>query len=83
MTDLTISIPGLIIILVVISIFPGSLLGAMITFGILSAPGLGRLVRAAVLLCERSSTPTRQTSPDGPAVKFASRRAYTWLGDPV
>ena len=49
LTDLTFSIPGLILILVVISIFTQSLLAAMVTLGILSAPGKARIIRAVTL----------------------------------
>jgi len=34
---------------VVVSIFPASILAAMVTFGILSAPGIARMVRAVTL----------------------------------
>ena len=47
--DLTFSMPAIVIILVVLSVFPGSLTAAMVTMGILAAPGLMRVVRAATL----------------------------------
>jgi peptide/nickel transport system permease protein len=49
LTDLAFSIPALIIILVVVSIFPKSLLAAMITLGLLTAPGKARVIRAVTL----------------------------------
>jgi peptide/nickel transport system permease protein len=49
LADLTFSMPGIIIILVVLSVFPQSMLAAMITFGVLAAPGLMRIVRSATL----------------------------------
>jgi peptide/nickel transport system ATP-binding protein/peptide/nickel transport system permease protein len=49
LADLTFSVPGIIIVLVVLSIFPGSMLAGMITFGVLAAPGLMRVVRSATL----------------------------------
>jgi peptide/nickel transport system permease protein len=49
LTDLSFSTPHLIIILVVIAIFPSSLLAATVTFGVLTAPGIGRIVRAVTL----------------------------------
>ena len=49
LTDLVFSIPLLIIILVVVSIVPGSLLAAMVTLGVLSAPAHARVVRAVTL----------------------------------
>jgi peptide/nickel transport system permease protein len=48
-TDLMFAVPGLIIILVVVAIFPKNLLAAMVTFGVLSARGLARTVRAVTL----------------------------------
>jgi peptide/nickel transport system permease protein len=48
-TDLSFAIPGLIIILVVVTVFPKNLLAAMITLGLLSAPGIARIVRAVTL----------------------------------
>src|SRR5262249_3125157 len=48
-TDLSFSLPSLIIILVVAALFSGSLLAAMVTFGVLAAPGLARAIRAATL----------------------------------
>ena len=47
--DLTFSMPGIIIILVVLSVFPQSMLAAMVTFGLLAAPQLMRVVRSATL----------------------------------
>src|SRR5205085_8764513 len=49
LTDLAFSIPGFIIILVVLSIFRKSMLAGMVTLGVLAAPGLARVVRAATL----------------------------------
>jgi peptide/nickel transport system permease protein len=47
--DLNLALPGLIIVIVVVSVFKGSTLAAMVTLGILSAPGLIRVIRSAVL----------------------------------
>jgi peptide/nickel transport system permease protein len=49
LADLTFSMPAIIIILVVLSVFPQSLTAAMVTFGVLAAPGLMRVVRSATL----------------------------------
>jgi peptide/nickel transport system permease protein len=49
LTDLSFSMPALVIVLVVAAIFPRSILAMMVTFGILSAPGLARVVRAVTL----------------------------------
>jgi peptide/nickel transport system permease protein len=47
--DLAFSIPGIIIVLVVLSVFPGSMLAGMLTFGVLASPFLMRVVRSATL----------------------------------
>jgi peptide/nickel transport system permease protein len=49
LTDLSFSIPGLVIILVVLSVVPHSLAAAMFTLGALGAPGVARIVRGATL----------------------------------
>jgi peptide/nickel transport system permease protein len=49
LADLAFALPGIIVILVVLSVFPQSMLAGMVTFGVLAAPGLMRLVRSAVL----------------------------------
>lgn len=48
-SDLTFSIPSIAIVIVVLSVFPGSMLAGMVTFGVLAAPGLARVVRAVTL----------------------------------
>ncbi len=47
--DVLMAIPVIIILLAVLSIFGSSLLAAMVTFGILSAAGLARVVRSSAL----------------------------------
>lgn len=47
--DLMFSMPGIIIILVVLSVFPQSLTAAMVTLGVLISPALMRVVRSATL----------------------------------
>ena len=49
LADLTFSMPAIVIILVVLSVFPQSMTAGMVAFGILAAPGLMRMVRAATL----------------------------------
>jgi peptide/nickel transport system permease protein len=49
LADLVFGLPGIIIVLVVLSVFPGNMLAAMVTLGALSAPGLMRIVRSATL----------------------------------
>ena len=47
--ELMFALPGIIIVLVVLSVFPSNLSAAMITFGVLGSPGLVRLLRAQTL----------------------------------
>ena len=47
--ELMFALPGIIIVLVVLSVFSHNLSAAMITFGILGSPGLTRLLRAQTL----------------------------------
>lgn len=49
LADLTFSMPAIIIILVVLSVFPQNMAAAMITLGVIAAPGLMRIVRSATL----------------------------------
>lgn len=50
-SELLLSIPALIFVLVVIGIFPGRLLPAMMVFGLLGGAGLARIIRAVTLTC--------------------------------
>ncbi|MFD5794134.1 dipeptide/oligopeptide/nickel ABC transporter permease/ATP-binding protein [Streptomyces diastatochromogenes] len=47
--DLLFALPGIIIVLVVLSVFPGNLHAAMITFGVLGSPGIIRILRSQTL----------------------------------
>ncbi|MEU6284777.1 dipeptide/oligopeptide/nickel ABC transporter permease/ATP-binding protein [Streptomyces sp. NPDC047028] len=47
--DVLFALPGIIIVLVVLSVFPGNLHAAMITFGVLGSPGLIRILRSQTL----------------------------------
>lgn len=49
LADLTFSMPSIIVILVVLSVFPQSMLAGMITLGVIAAPGIMRVVRSATL----------------------------------
>jgi peptide/nickel transport system permease protein len=49
LADLSFAAPGLIIVLVVLTVFPANAAAAMATLGVLSAPGLMRVVRSATL----------------------------------
>ena len=48
--ELALSIPPIILVLVALSVFTGSPTAAMVTLGVLGAPGLIRVVRGATLL---------------------------------
>ena len=47
--DLGFSLPGIVIVLAVLGVFPQNTTAAMITLGVLFAPGVVRVVRSAVL----------------------------------
>jgi peptide/nickel transport system permease protein len=49
LADLTFSMPAIIVILVVLSVFPQSMLAGMASLGIIAAPGIMRVVRSATL----------------------------------
>ena len=49
LVDLTLSMPTIVIVLVVVSVFPNNTFAAMVTLGLLFAPSLTRIVRSAVL----------------------------------
>lgn len=49
LADLTFSMPGIIVVIVVLTVVSGSMLAGMVAFGVLAAPGLMRVVRAATL----------------------------------
>jgi len=49
LADLSFAVPGIVVVLMVLSVFPESMFAAMVTYGVLVAPMLTRVVRAAVL----------------------------------
>ncbi|WP_432837837.1 dipeptide/oligopeptide/nickel ABC transporter permease/ATP-binding protein [Dactylosporangium sp. CA-092794] len=49
LADLIFSLPGIIIVIVVLAVFPGSTLAAMTTLGLLASPGLMRVIRSVTL----------------------------------
>ncbi|ATY16327.1 peptide ABC transporter ATP-binding protein [Amycolatopsis sp. AA4] len=49
LADMTFSMPGIVVVLVVLSVFPQSMAAGMITLGVFAAPGLMRVVRSATL----------------------------------
>jgi peptide/nickel transport system permease protein len=48
-TDLMFSLPGIAIVLVVLAVFPQSMLAGMVALGVLAAPALARVIRSATL----------------------------------
>jgi peptide/nickel transport system permease protein len=52
-TELLLSIPGLLLILVVAAVFPGKLLLLMIVLGLVATPSIVRVVRSSVLSVRR------------------------------
>ncbi len=53
LADLTFGMPGIVVVLMVLSVFPYSMLAAMTALGVLVAPAMIRVVRAGVLPVER------------------------------
>lgn len=49
LADLTFAMPAIVIVLVVLAVFPQNMAAAMVTLGVITAPGLMRLVRSATL----------------------------------
>jgi peptide/nickel transport system permease protein len=49
LTDLCLSLPGIAVVLVVLSIFPDSMLAGMVTLGVILSPYTSRVVRSATL----------------------------------
>jgi peptide/nickel transport system permease protein len=49
LADLTFALPAVVIIIVVLSVFPTSMLAGMTAFAVIAAPGLMRVVRSATL----------------------------------
>lgn len=49
LADIVFSIPGILVIIIVLAVFPANMTAAMFTYGILAAPGLMRLVRSVTL----------------------------------
>jgi peptide/nickel transport system permease protein len=47
--DLLLSAPVIVILLAVLALFPGSMLAAMVTFGVLASAGMVRVIRSATL----------------------------------
>jgi peptide/nickel transport system permease protein len=50
LADILFALPGLIIVLVVLTVFPFSLLASMVTLGVLGAPFLIRIVRSVAIV---------------------------------
>jgi peptide/nickel transport system permease protein len=47
--DIVFAVPQIVILLVVVAIFPGNEIAAMVTLGLLGAPGLARIVRSVTV----------------------------------
>jgi peptide/nickel transport system permease protein len=52
-TDLTLSLPGIAVVLAVLANFPGSMLAGMMTVGVIASPYTTRLIRSATLPVRR------------------------------
>jgi peptide/nickel transport system permease protein len=51
--DLLFGMPGIVVVLMVLSVFPYSMVAGMVAFGVLVAPAMIRVVRSSVLPVER------------------------------
>jgi peptide/nickel transport system permease protein len=49
LADLVLSVPGIVVLLMVVAVFPGTDIATMVMLGIIACPGLLRIVRAATL----------------------------------
>ena len=49
LTDLMFAMPAIAIVIVVLTIFPGSMLAGMVALGLIAAPPQGRIIRSATL----------------------------------
>jgi peptide/nickel transport system permease protein len=49
LADLVLSVPGIVVLLMVVAVFPGNDIATMVMLGIIACPGLLRIVRAATL----------------------------------
>jgi peptide/nickel transport system permease protein len=47
--DLLLAVPGIVVLLMVVAIFPGNDIATMVTLGVIGCPGLLRIVRGATL----------------------------------
>ncbi|MDI9979952.1 MULTISPECIES: dipeptide/oligopeptide/nickel ABC transporter permease/ATP-binding protein [Rhodococcus] len=52
-SDLLFGLPGIVVVLLVLAVFPYSMVAAMTTFGVLVSPAMMRVVRVSVLPIER------------------------------
>lgn len=49
LTDLLLAVPGIMVLLMVVAVFPGSDTATMVTLGVIGCPGLLRIVRGSTL----------------------------------
>jgi peptide/nickel transport system permease protein len=50
LTDLLLAVPGIMVLLMVVAVFPGSDTATMVTLGVIGCPGLLRIVRGSTLV---------------------------------
>lgn len=81
--DLVFAVPGIVVLLMVVAIFPGNDLAAMVTLGLLHAPGLLRIVRASTLACRRELFVTAAVLSGLRAVTIMRRHIVPSLAGPI
>ncbi|HEY0692076.1 MAG TPA: ABC transporter permease subunit, partial [Kribbella sp.] len=81
--DLVFAVPGIVVLLMVVAIFPGNDLVAMVTLGLLHAPGLLRIVRASTLACRRELFVTAAGLSGLRAVTIMRRHIVPSLAGPI
>ena len=81
--DLVFAVPGIVVLLMVVAIFPGNDLAAMVTLGLLHAPGLLRIVRASTLACRRELFVTAAVLSGLRAVTIMRRHILPSLAGPI
>jgi peptide/nickel transport system permease protein len=81
--DLVLALPGIIVLLMVLAVFPGNDLAAMIALGVLSSPVLLRVVRA-VTISTRNELFVRAARLSGlTTTQLIRRHILPWLAGPI
>ncbi|HKN95683.1 MAG TPA: ABC transporter permease, partial [Pseudonocardiaceae bacterium] len=81
--DLVLALPGIIVLLMVLAVFPGNDLAAMIALGVLSCPILLRVVRA-VTIATRNELFVRAARLSGlTTAQIIRRHILPWLVGPI